>query len=367
VGSLVSVVAEVEGAIASGDQARRVTMLRRMTSLFTDEATRLDETQVAAFDEVILRLSKDIEVRARAELSDRLADVANAPRQTVRRLAFDEAVEVAGPVLERSSRISETDLVQIATERSQGHLMSLSRRASLSERVTDMIVVRGDEAVVRTVAGNGGARFSSGGFSMLTERAREDGALQDTLQKRRDVPPAYQAQLLVLAQERAKAKLAAEFDADAASAAIAAAATAVKKDDPALAAAIATVERRARPGVGLGIEETDVVAWVTGGQTTEALVALARMAGVPPQMAVTAFEAKHYDPLLFLVRSVRFGWGTLKNFIAAKNGGKTPDQDTIRSAFEAFQGLSVATAQRVVRFTAVRGQGAPGETTPNAA
>lgn len=366
-GSLVSVVAEVEGAIASGDQARRVTMLRRMTSLFTDEASRLDETQVAAFDEVILRLSRDIEIRARAELSERLADVANAPRQVVRRLAFDESAEVAGPVLERSTRIEEGDLVQIATERGQGHLMSLSRRSTLSERVTDMIVIRGDSSVVRSVAGNGGARFSTGGFNVLTERARDDNALQDTLQKRRDVPPGHQAQLVALAKERARAKLAEEFDADAASAAIAVAAQAVKKDDPALAAAIATVERRARPGAGLGIEESDVVAWITGGQTTEALVALARMAGVPPQMAVTAYEAAHYDPLLFLVRSVRFGWATLKMFLTAKNGGKAPDQDTMRSAFEAFQGLSVATAQRVVRFTAVRGQAAPGMAAPDAA
>lgn len=354
-GTLVSVVAEVEGAIASGDQARRVGILRRMTSLFTDEAARLDETQVAAFDEVILRLSRDIETRARVELSERLADVANAPRQVVRRLAFDDAVEVAGPVLERSERLDEGDLVQIAKERGQGHLYALSRRATLSERVTDMIVIRGDETVVRSVAGNGGARFSGGGFSVLTERAKEDETLQTTLAKRRDVPPAHQAQLVALAEARARANLARDFDADAAASAAATVAKAMTQDEAALAAAIAVVERRARPGMGLGLEETDVAAWLSGGQTLEALVALARLAGVPPQMAVGAYEAVHYDPLLFLVRSVRFGWATLKLFLIAKTG-RTPDQDTMRSAFEAFQGLSIATAQRVVRFTAARGQ-----------
>ena len=354
-GTLVSVVAEVEGAIASGDHARRVGMLRRMTSLFTAEAARLDESQVAAFDEVILRLSRDIETRARADLSERLADVANAPRKVVRRLAFDEAVEVAGPVLERSDRIAENDLVQIAKERGQGHLFALSRRATLSERVTDMIVVRGDQKVVRSVAGNDGARFSDGGFTMLTERAREDATLQLTLRKRRDIPPVHQAQLVALAEARARAELAKDYGAETASAATAAVAKTLTKDEAALAAAIAFVERRARPGVGLGIEEGDVTVWIGNGQTIEALVGIARLAGVPPQIALNAYEAVHYDPLLFLVRSVRFGWVTLKMLLTAKTG-QAPDQDTLRSAFEAFQGLSVATAQRVVRFTAAREQ-----------
>lgn len=352
-GTLVSVVHEVESAVASGDQTARVTMLRRMTSLFAGEASRLGEEQVAAFDEVIVRLSQDIEVQARAELAERLADISNAPRRAVRKLAFDVAIEVAGPVLERSTRIEESDLVQIATEQGQGHLFALSRRATLSERVTDMIVIRGDDKVVRSVAGNGGARFSSGGFNVLTERARSDAALHTTLNKRRDIPPAQHAQLVAIAQERARANLAREFDAESASVAAATIAKSLLPDDAALAAAIATVERKALGGTGIGVDEADVVAWVNAGQTTEALVALSRIAGVPPQMAIKAQQAPHYDPLLFLVRSVRFGWGTLKLLLTTKTG-KAPDADTARSAFEAFQALSVSTAQRVVRFTAVR-------------
>lgn len=353
---LSSVVAQVEDAVASGDQVRRVGMLRSMTALFSAEAPRLGEEQVAAFDEVILRLSRDIETKARAELAERLADVGNAPRRVMRDLAFDASIEVAGPVLERSTRLAEGDLVEIAKEKGQGHLLSLSRRASLSERVTDMIVIRGDETVVRTVAGNEGARFSTGGYTMLTERARGDATLQATLVQRRDIPPAHHAQLVAIAEARARAALAQDFDADAASEAVAAAAKGMRPDeDAALAAAIATVERKARAGVGIGVEEADVVAWIHEGRTTEALVALARLAGVPPQMAVRAHQAAHYDPLLFLVRAVRFGWGTLKLLLTAKTG-RAPDADTARSAFEAFQALSVSTAQRVVRFTAVREQ-----------
>ena len=162
-----SVVADVEGAIASGDPHKRMGMLRQMTDLFAVEAPRLNEAQIDAFDAVILRLSRDIETRARAELSASLADVANAPRRVVRNLAYDPSADVAGPVLERSTRLEESDLVHIASGAGQQHLMALSRRSTLAERVTDVIVSRGNDQVVRSVAGNQGAREARGRWYVL--------------------------------------------------------------------------------------------------------------------------------------------------------------------------------------------------------
>jgi hypothetical protein len=74
---------------------------------------------------------------------------------------------------------------------------------------------------------------------------------------------------------------------------------------------------------------------------------------MPVEMVARAYRQTHYDPLLFIVRSVRFGWGTFKLLLAHK-AGRQPPADMLKSAFEAFQQLSVQTAQRVVRFTAAR-------------
>ena len=115
-------------------------------------------------------------------------------------------------------------------------------------------------------------------------------------------------------------------------------------------AAIAAVQRKAGSG---GLVEADVVEWVRSGQIDEALAALAHLAGVPIQIVARAYRSPHYDPLLFILRSVRFGWGTFKAFLTAK-AGRAPPPEIMRSAFEAFQQLSVQTAQRVVRFTAAR-------------
>ncbi|MEX6820735.1 hypothetical protein AB2C74_34075, partial [Pseudomonas aeruginosa] len=77
--------------------------------LFVGQAADLSEEQVAAFDVVIVRLAQDIETNARAELAEQLADVTNAPSNVVRDLALDASVVVAGPVLERSTRLDEND------------------------------------------------------------------------------------------------------------------------------------------------------------------------------------------------------------------------------------------------------------------
>jgi uncharacterized protein (DUF2336 family) len=352
--SLVSFVMEVEDAVASKDPARRVETLRRLAGLFVDQEATLPEGAVEVFDEVILRLSRDLEQRARMDLSETFSTLDRAPRKVVRSLAFDLDAAIARPVLERSSRLDEDDLVMIARARGQDHLLAISRRAALSERVTDVLVHRGDGGVVRSVAGNAGARFSEGGFSELMDRARADEALQGLLRGRGDIPPRQLARLVEIAQEQARRTLTREFGADRAAevgSAVAAAAGTVTAGAAAGALdAAAAVRRKAEAG---GLFEDDVLEWLRLGRIDEALAAIAQLAGVPVGIVAKAYRSPHHDPLLFLVRAVRFGWATFKALLAAQ-AGRPPAPETLRGAFAAFQQLSVQTAQRVVRFTAAR-------------
>ena len=81
---------------------------------------------------------------------------------------------------------------------------------------------------------------------------------------------------------------------------------------------------------------------------------VARLAAVPPTFARRAYDATDHDPLLFLLRSIRLGFGTLKLFLRAKPGPvRRPEEwSGIQTAFQA---LSVTTAQRVVRLSAQSG------------
>ncbi|KAA2236808.1 DUF2336 domain-containing protein [Salinarimonas soli] len=357
---LASIAKEIEDAVGSGDPARRTEALRRMTNLFVEQAPHLKAMHVTVFDEVILRLARDIEFRARMELSDRLADVPNAPPRVVRDLAFDDDIAVAGPVLERSPRLAEGDLVEIAAAKGQDHLLSLTRRATLPEAVTDVIVDRGDTRVVRSVAGNQGARFSPRGFQELLEKARADETLQGILRARRDIPPRQLARLVEIAREQVRETLRPEFKGseselldeaiDEVSGAVARAGGSPTLVDD-FRPAIQAVEQRARRAP---ISEDDVLAWLKEGRVAEALVAIAHIANINIEMVAGAYHSPHYDPMLFIVRSLRFGWITFKMLLTCK-AGREPSEGVLKNAFDAYQHLSVQTATRVVRFTAVRG------------
>ena len=104
-----SLIAELESAVAKGSPEQRVSTLRRVTDLFLNGADRFDEQQVGLFDDVLLHLVQGIEVRALAELSTTLATVDGAPSGVVRRLAYDDDITVAGPVLTHSKQISGDD------------------------------------------------------------------------------------------------------------------------------------------------------------------------------------------------------------------------------------------------------------------
>src|SRR5712671_5965395 len=123
-----AIIAELEDAFQSGVSEKRVDMLRRVTDLFVGGANVYTEEHVALFDDVIGRLSRGIEAKVRAELSNRLAPIANAPLTVIKALGADDAIEVAAPVLTQSSRIRDEDLVEIINTKSQVHLLAISNR-----------------------------------------------------------------------------------------------------------------------------------------------------------------------------------------------------------------------------------------------
>ena len=129
-----SIINELEDAISRGSSQQRVETLRRVTDLFLHDAPRLSESQIEVFDEVIGRLADEIEVRARAELSRRLAPIANAPTEVVVALAKDDAIAVAGPILSLSKRLTDDMLVEIASTKSQDHLLAISGRSTIARK-----------------------------------------------------------------------------------------------------------------------------------------------------------------------------------------------------------------------------------------
>jgi uncharacterized protein (DUF2336 family) len=181
--------------------------MRRVTDLFLSGADRFSEDQVILFENVLGHLVERIERRARAELSTRLALVDNAPIRVIRRLAQDDEIAVAEPVLGQSSRLSDGDLIEIARTKSQGHLLAISARPKINAAVTDVLLDRGNREVIHKLANNAGASFSEPGFTTLVLKAEADEQLTEAIGLRLDVPSHLFQKLLTQATKTVRTRL----------------------------------------------------------------------------------------------------------------------------------------------------------------
>lgn len=183
---------EIDVVLDKVSDQRHLVMLRQVTELFMAHAGSCTEEQVAIFDAVIARLSRDIGRHGQAELATRLAVMEDAPADTIGQLSNSDDIAVAGPLLERSSVLSDNDLADIAQKKSQRHLLAIAGRARINDMVTDVLVDRGDAKVRHKVIDNEGAHFSESGFARLVTAASVDKLLAAKVARRPDVPEELQ-------------------------------------------------------------------------------------------------------------------------------------------------------------------------------
>jgi uncharacterized protein (DUF2336 family) len=351
-----SLLGELEAAIQGSSSEKRTEMLRRITDLFVDTAPRVTDEQAAVFDDVFEQLIKEIECKAVRELSDRVAPLENAPERLIRRLAYDESIEVSGPVLSRSE-LREDELVAIARTRSQAHLEAIAGRAELGEQVTDVLVERGDRTVARKVAANIGARFSEVSMRNLVDRASADGDLAHAVVRRRELPPAMFRDLLVRATDTVRKRLL--QTAQPATAKVinkilsevsqtVENATAPKREYQAAKHAVIEMQKQG------GVAVANLLQFARAHKLPETVLALSLLTGVSVEVIDRFIDDPSDDPVLLLCKAIDLDWNTALAVLAAKLGPAPIRESRSEEANKKYRKLSTYSAQRVLRFWQAR-------------
>lgn len=171
-------------AESSSDARRR--LLQAVTDLFfcDPEPTGMSKHH---YGEIALRALPHLDAQARQGYADEVAAEPNLPRSVANALAGDPDGEVARLVLRLSPVLSDRDLAAIALNQSQDHLAAIAERVRLSENITDILVERGDNDVLKTVGGNEGAAFTEESFEKLLDRGREAAAIPLAVSIRSDL------------------------------------------------------------------------------------------------------------------------------------------------------------------------------------
>lgn len=351
-----SLISDLDETIKSSGSAQRVETLRRVTDLFLVNADRYKPEQVELFDDVLVRLVAHMEDRALAELSRRLAPVDNAPIEVIRTLAFNDAIEVAGPVIESSNSLADGDLVVIASTKSQDHLLAISGRSEIDESVTDVLVERGNDQVARKVAVNHGARLSSAGYATLVERAEHDDELTEMIGQRTDIPPQLFQELVQRATETVQARLLARLKTDSLDGALLTlhkVADEMAKVNGArdYAAAQARVEAMYQEGI---LDEIAVMEFVSARRMEEVIAALSVLCSSRVDIIERLMQGSQLDALLIPCKAARLTWITVKPLIQLNPCHRILADVSYERMRQDYQKLSIETAQRILRFWQVR-------------
>jgi uncharacterized protein (DUF2336 family) len=307
---------ELEQAISIGTPDSRERALWHATDLLM--VGRYSDEDIWVFGEVIGRLAAEIELAARAKLAARLARIDHAPGQLINHFASDASIEIAGPVLRYSERVDVRTLVNNARTKDQQHLLAISKRRVLPEPVTDVLVVRGDRAVVRSVASNDGAQFSEAGFLGLIKRSENDGILAEQTGLRRDIPRHLFQQLIAKASDETRRKLERERPEmiEAVDSTVAEVTAALHSKfgpaSPRYFAAKKVLSKRHRLGE---LTEATIREYAAAHKIDETIVGLALLCTLPSDMVERALTGKSRELLLLLAKSADFSWETAMSLL----------------------------------------------------
>jgi uncharacterized protein (DUF2336 family) len=360
-----SFLGDLDEAVLRGTSDSCMRALWHATDLLI--AGRYSDDEIWTFGEVIARLADEIEVAARAQLARRLARLDRAPTNIIHKLAFDDSIEVAGPVLRESVRLDSDTLVANASSKSQPHLLAISERKSLEETVTDVLVTRGNWDVVNSVANNSGARFSDFGFLHMIKRAEGDSILAEQLGLRQDIPRHIFQQLIAKASDDVKKRI--EHERPELVQQIQSSVTDVtgelqSKFGPSsrsyfVAKRLVTTQHQQG-----NLNENSISGYARSHKFDEVTIGLSLLCALPADVIERALVDKNREMLLVLTKALDFSWATTMSllFLGARDHRITAQE--LRDTENEYGRLKVETSRSVLKFYQSRKNGEAADPAP---
>jgi len=333
----------------------RQQLLHEVTDLFMQAPESLSEREVSYFGEIMGRIVVDVETMVRQHLSETIAAVPNAPHDLIVSLANDQ-IEVALPVLVSSEVLKDDDLIKVVNGDSQEHMRAISMRARVSEKVTDVLVEKGNDTVLETLAGNNGAEFSQDGMATIVDRAKDNENLNKTLVGRQDMPDDLTHEMFWRVSWAMREQILgdnANFDAAAAHALMKetdqwfSAQLESRKLDPA-EKFIIRKEKMNQLDAGL------LISLVRQEKIPEFVAGLSRMAKVDPNIARQSVFDPQGEKLSIICKALDMDYDVFGEILYLTNFEGTRDEHDTEALLGAYQRITPQVAQKALRFLRTR-------------
>jgi uncharacterized protein (DUF2336 family) len=310
---------------------KRRVLLREITDLFFVNPDH-QAGEMMLFDVVLDQLAGEMEQAVRAELAQRMAKANPGPSRLLRGLAADPAIDVARPILEASSSLTDADLVALAERQGQEHLQAISRRAKVSQAVSEVIVAR----------------------------AELNPALHAAVVNRRELPVDLLNEMYFVVEAKLRAKILernAELDPAALDAALAAGRNRVATQDGALPADYAEAEADVRSLVARkALTPKALAGMLRNRESTRFMVALAELAGIDFHTARVILERRELDALAIVCKAADFERSLFLTFAVLVLDRDADAMGRAKQYGDLYAELPKESAQRTLRFWKMRRQ-----------
>lgn len=169
-------------------------LVSEISSHFLPDHVRLSDREIELLHAIVDELIRSGDTTVKRDLAECAAISAKISRHTLLMLVADR-IDVAEPVLSKSKKLSDDDLVRVIAEHGRDHAKAIATRESISAAVVDALVITGDVDVMTMVAKNLGAVISDDAMRIMTEAARFAEQLRGPISARPELKPEQATQI----------------------------------------------------------------------------------------------------------------------------------------------------------------------------
>ena len=176
--------ADVDALLKDDSMDSRIEVLDKVSLNYNLQKFSHREREVA--EQIFRLVMKDTQMQVREMFAQRICSNPDIPRDIALHLALDH-VRVAVPMIEISEVLSDADLVKIIdSSRDVSKLLAISRRPSVSERVSDALVDTSYPNVISALLDNQKAEISERALAHIADSyAHEPQVIQSMVDRMR--------------------------------------------------------------------------------------------------------------------------------------------------------------------------------------
>ncbi|MBL4601559.1 MAG: DUF2336 domain-containing protein [Emcibacteraceae bacterium] len=194
-------------------QGSKKVLMENISDLFLSSEGRLNDHERVLMNDIMVKLIKNFEKTIRASLAERLSESEEMSIELVTMLANDH-IEVAQPILEKSSLLKDEDLIETIRNRTDAHRLSIAIRAHVSTDVSGELIEHGNEDVIEALVRNENAELSKASIEYLVQESRSVDRFQEPLLNRNDLSFELAHKMYWWVSAALRRKIVAEFDVD---------------------------------------------------------------------------------------------------------------------------------------------------------